>query len=91
MGVSGGSGVVITNKMKKNKNIKTKMRDRIWRDLRNSRFYLEYLGLHIQAAKKKNKNLETWLLLSALGSIGGWYKFAELSILWSVILLLITG
>lgn len=71
--------------------ITTKMRDRIWRDLRNSRFYLEYLGLHIQAAKKKNKNIETLLLLSALGSIGGWYKFAEFSILWSVILLLITG
>ncbi len=67
------------------------MRERIWRDLRNSRFYLEYLGLHIQVAKKKNKNLETWLLISAIVSLTGLVKFAEYSLFWSIPLWIITA
>lgn len=67
------------------------MRERIWRDLTNSRYYVEYLGLHIQASKKYNKNIETWLLITSILSLTGLTKFADYSLFWSIPLWVITA
>ncbi|MFT4760273.1 MAG: hypothetical protein ACI9XO_004880 [Paraglaciecola sp.] len=65
------------------------MRDRIWNDLRNSIFYIEYLSLLIKKEKSKNKLIEFILLTTSIFGIAGWHKWVEHSIIWTILLSLV--
>ena len=55
------------------------MYKRLWDELVNTRFYLEYLGIHINQLDKRNKWIDNISLLTSIGSIAGWYKWADKS------------
>lgn len=67
------------------------IRDRIWYDLVNTHFYMEYLGLHIDNLDKTNRWIDNISMLLSFGSIAGWYKYADNSIFFASILILING
>ncbi len=67
------------------------MKNRIWRDLGNTIFYIEYLSLYINRVKRQNKIIETVFLTTALIGIAGWNKYAEYNILWSILLFAVTA
>ncbi|MGB0862602.1 MAG: hypothetical protein ACPGXZ_06765, partial [Saprospiraceae bacterium] len=65
--------------------------DRIWNDLTNSVFYIEYLNLVIKKHSNFNRKIEIVLLTTSLISVGGWNKFAEYNILWTLLLLTVAA
>jgi hypothetical protein len=67
------------------------MRERIWYEMIDSRYKVEYLVLHTDKLEKTNKSIDNILTLTSLAGIGGWFKFAEHNVLWASLLLLLTG
>jgi len=67
------------------------MKDRTWRQICNTVFYIQFLGLYINRKKQINRSIEIVLLLMALFSIAGWNRFAEYHVVWTLILLAVAG
>jgi hypothetical protein len=73
-------------------NLKTTlMRNRIWFELVDSRYYLEYLGLHIKKLETFNKWIDNTFAILSIGGIAGWYKVADYSAYWASLLGFISG
>lgn len=67
------------------------IRNRIWYELGSSRFYLEYLALHIRKVENQNKLIDNITMLLSFGGIAGWYKYADYSVFWSSLLIIVNG
>jgi hypothetical protein len=67
------------------------MRNRIWFELVDSRYYLEYLGLHIKKLETSNKWIDNTFTLLSFGGIAGWFKVADYSVLWASLLSVVSG
>lgn len=67
------------------------MRERIWYDLIDAIYRLQYLCLHIDKIEKRTRMTDNILLLTTFGGIFGWYKFSEHSVFWASLLGLLTG
>lgn len=65
--------------------------NRVWNELVEYKFYLEYLAIHINKLEKQNKWIDNISILLSFGSIAGWYKFADKSMIWASILLIVNG
>ena len=61
-------------------------RQRVWNELRNAIFYVEILNLRIYELKKRNDRIEIALLMISLIGIAGWNRFANLNVVWSILL-----
>jgi hypothetical protein len=73
-------------------NLKTTlMRNRIWFELVDSRYYLEYLGFHIKKLETSNKWIDNTFTLLSFGGIAGWFKVADYSVLWASLLSVVSG
>jgi len=62
------------------------IRSRVWNDLHNTTFYIEYLSLHIESIKRYNRKIEIAFLASTVFSIIGNYQFSNWKILWTILL-----
>ena len=62
------------------------MRERIWDELAQSKFHLDYLCLYVKRLIKQNKLIDNLVLFTSLIGIFGWYKLADLAIFWSLLL-----
>lgn len=62
------------------------IRNRIWSDLSNTVFYLEYLSLLIESRKRNFLFLDSFLLLISILSMIGWFQFAKAKLVWSMLL-----
>jgi hypothetical protein len=65
------------------------LRDRIWNDLRNTQFYIEYLSLLEISMKKFNRRIEIIFTFSTVASVVGINRFSDLNTLWSIILAIV--
>ena len=68
---------------------KLSMRNRIWHELGQTRYYVEFLSLYIAQTAKLNGRIKVFTAIFVIGSIIGWYRFDELKILWAILLVLI--
>ena len=62
------------------------MRDRIWDELAQSKFHLDYLCLYVKKLIKQNKRIDNAVLFTSLLGIFGWYNLGKYSIIWSFLL-----
>jgi hypothetical protein len=62
------------------------MRVRIWDELAQSKFHLDYLCLYVKKLIKQNKMVDNVVLFTSLIGIFSWYKLADLAIFWSLLL-----
>lgn len=62
------------------------MRERIWDELAQSKFHLDYLCLYVKKLSRQNKFVDNVVLFSSLIGIFSWYKLGEYSIFWSLLL-----
>lgn len=62
------------------------MRDRIWYELAQSKFHLDYLCLHVKKLVKQNKKVDNVVLFTSLIGIFSWYKLGDYSVFWSLLL-----
>lgn len=67
------------------------MRERIWYKLVDCLYASHYLGAYSKRWLFIIKVVDVLLLITSLGSIAGWYKFAEHHVIWATILVLIQG
>ena len=65
------------------------MRSRIWHELGQTRFYVEFLSLYIAQTEKLNGRIKVFTAIFVIGSIIGWYRYDDLKILWAILLVLI--
>lgn len=65
------------------------MSNRIWHELGQVRHNVEFLRRYITRAQQRNGLIRILTAILTFGSIAGWYKFAELSIVWAIFLILI--
>ena len=56
------------------------MRSRIWHELGQTRYYVEFLSLYIAQTEKLNGRIKVFTAIFVIGSIIGWYRFDELKI-----------
>ena len=65
------------------------MRNRIWNELGQSQYYLEFLKRYIAHAQRWNGIVKVLTAIITFGSIAGWYRFSDLSIVWAVLIVLV--
>ena len=65
------------------------MRNRIWNELGESQYYLEFLKRYIARAQRWNGIVKALTTIITFGSIAGWYRFSDLSIVWAVLIVLV--
>lgn len=65
------------------------IRNRVWDDLLNAVFYIEFLGLYINEVQWSKKVIKIVSLCLNLISLAGLYRFSNLNIIWMIILFLV--